>query len=253
MEFKGMDEVDEHELKLMALRCFLIGLFGSFVVSAIMYLLMKNIIYAEITFVGSFLGSAYFAFIILKRDWLDKKIGLFDPDLPGFSYQCMVVFLCFPSIVLSFTFFAMAWGMGGIYSGIAHGLCVNFASIFMLLKLDVYNNKSRLIYLDENEGGKYFERIFGYNPLIYYFLGIQHGLGPLGMSFRRVLECIFLHNGSLVYNLLCFILCLLAGCFILSPDIANNLFPFEIRTFEGSIKFIAIGFLLMIICIIPLI
>lgn len=78
MEFKGMDEVDEHELKLMALRCFLIGLFGSFVVSAIIYLLMKNIIYAEITFVGSFLGSAYFAFIILKRDWLDKKIGLFD-------------------------------------------------------------------------------------------------------------------------------------------------------------------------------
>ena len=253
MEFKGMDEVDEHGLKLMALRCFLIGLFGSFVVSAIMYLLMKNIIYAEITFVGSFLGSAYFAFLILKRDWLDKKIGLFDPVFPGFSYQCMVVFLCFPSIVLSFVFFAMAWGMSDIYSGIAHGLCVNFASIFMLLKLDVYNNKSRLIYLDEKEGEKYFERVIGYYPISYYLLGLHHGWGPLGLSFRRVLECIFLNNGSLVYTLLCFILCLLVGCFILSPDIANNIFPFEIRTFDGFIKFTAIGLLLMGLCLIPLI
>lgn len=254
MEFKRWDEADEHELKLIALRCFIIlGLFGSFVISAIMYFLMKNIAAAEIAFAGVFLASVYFTVILLKRDWLDEKIGLFDPVLHGISYQGMVVLLCTVSIGLSIIFFAMAWDMGGIYSGIAHGLCVNFASIFMLLKLDVYNSESKLMYLGKKDGHPYFEYVYGYDPTYYYLLGLHQGWGPLGVSFRRVLECIFLHNGSLMYNLLCFILCLLVGCFILSPDIANNIFPFEIRTFDGFRKFLAIGLLLMGLSIIPLI
>lgn len=253
MEFKGWDLVDEHELKLMALRCFLIGLLGSVVPSIVIYLLMKNIVDAEFTFIGCFFGAIYFSLIILKRDWLDEKIGLFNPDSPGVSYQGIVVLLVYPSIGLSFIFFAMAWDMGGFYSGIAFGLCVNFPIIFMLLRLNVYNNDSRFLLVGEKDGQKYYEQVWGYQPVFYYaLLGVPVGRGPLGASFKKVLECIFLHNGSLEYSLLCFILCLLAGSFILSPDIANNLLPFEIKTYSGAFKFAMISVVIMAICFIPL-
>lgn len=119
MKFKRWDLMDGRELKLMALRCFLIGLLGSVVLSIAIYLLMKNIVVAEITFLGVIIGASYFSIVILKRDWLDEKIGLFDPYFPGFSYQGIVILLVYASIGLSFIFFAMAWDMGGIYSGIA--------------------------------------------------------------------------------------------------------------------------------------
>ena len=254
MELKRWDLVDEHELKLMALRCFLIGLFASVAVSIMMYLLMKNIVDAELAFMGTFFGSIYYSFIILKRDWFDEKIGLFDPYLPGISYQGIVLLLGFASIALSFGFFAMALDKGGVYSAIAFGLCVNFPNVFMLFRLNVYNNKSRLLFIGEKDRQKYYEQVFGYHPVFYYILlGIPFGRGPLGASFKRVIECIFLNNGSLTYYLLCFILCLLAGSFILSPDIANNVLPFEIRTYKGFFKFAIICFFLMVFCFIPLI
>ncbi|WP_407453258.1 hypothetical protein [Methanobrevibacter sp.] len=254
MKFKKWNLLDEHELRLLSLRCFLIGLFSSIPISIMMYLLMKNIVVAEFAFMGMFFASIYYSIIMLKRDWLDEKIGLFDSYLPGISYQGIVLLLGFASIALSFGFFAMAWDMGGIYSGIAFGLCVNFPMIFMLLRLDVYNNNSRLLFVGEKDGQRYYEQVFGYHPVFYYgLLGIPFGRGPLGASFKRVLECIFLNNGSLGYYFPCFILCLVAGSFILSPDIANNVLPFEIRTYKGFFKFAIICLFLMGICFIPLI
>ena len=254
MELKRWDLLDEHELKLLALRCFLIGLGISVVASIMMYLLMRNIVDAEFAFIGIFLGSIYYSIIMLKRDWLDEKIGLFDPYLPGISYQGVVLLLGFANIALSFAFFAMAWDRGGMYSGIAFGLCVNFPMIFMLLRLNVYNNNSRLLFAGEKDGQRYYQHVFGYHPVFYYgLLGVPFGRGPLGVSFRKVLECIFLHNGSLTYYFPCLILCLVAGLFILSPDIANNVLPFEIKTYNGFFKFAVISLILMAICIVPLI
>ncbi len=255
MGFKRWDLLDEHELKLMALRVFIKGLCGSIIASFISFILFKNIFVCEFSFIGCLFVAIYCSILTYKRDWLDDKIGLFDLAFPGISYQGLLIFLFCVSIALSFIFFAIALvKSGSIYSAIAFGLCVNFPTVFMLLRLNVYNNKSRLLLVGKKDDSKYYEHVFGYNPAFYYLLlGVPVGRGPLGVSFRKVLECIFLHNGSLEYSLLCFVLCLLVGSFILSPDIANKILPFEIKTYKGFFKFAIICLFLMGICVIPLI
>lgn len=255
MELKRWDLVDEHELKFMALRVFIKGLCGSIIASFISFILFKNIFVCEFSLIGCLFIVVYCSIIIYKRDWLDDKIGLFDSYLPGISYQGALIFLACLSIGLSFIFFAIALvKSGSIYSAIAFGLCVNFPTVFMLLRMNVYNNDSRLLFIGEKDGQKYYEQVLGYYPVFYYmFLGIPFGRGPLGVSFRKVLESIFLHNNSLEYCLLCFVLCLLVGSFILSPDIANKILPFEIKTYKGFFKFAIICLFLMGICVIPLI
>lgn len=155
--------------------------------------------------------------------------------------------------MFSTVFFALAYVKGGIYSAISTCLCINFPIVFMLLRLNVYNNESRVLYVGKLDGMNHYEQVFGYHPVFYYcLLGIPFGWAILGVSFRRVIESIFLHNYSLEYSLLCFILCLLAGSFILSPDIANNVFPFEIKRYKGFFKFAMISLILMVICFVPL-
>ena len=173
--------------------------------------------------------------------------------LQGISYQGTVLLLVTLGIALSFIFFAMALVQGGIYSAIAFGLCVSFPIVFMLLRLNVYNNSSRLLYVGKEDGMDCYEQVWGYHPVFYYiFLGIPFGRGPLGLSFKKVLDSIFLHVGSLEYSIIYFIFCLIIGCFILSPDIANKIVPFEIKTFEGTKKFIMISLALIFICLGPL-
>ena len=50
------------------------------------------------TFDG-FLCCVYGAIVVLKRDWLDEKIGMFDSNFQGISYQGTIVFLMVLSIV----------------------------------------------------------------------------------------------------------------------------------------------------------
>lgn len=254
MALKRWDLVDEQELKRMALRVLLKGLCCSILFTILFFFVSKNTFICKFLFMGFIYGTIHCTVITYNRDWLDNKIGLFDPILPGISYQGALIFLSGASICLSLGISSMAFIKGGIYSAIAFGLCVNFPTVFMLLRLNVYSNDSRLLYVGEKDGEKHYEQVFGYHPVFYYILlGIPFGRGPLGLSFRKVLESIFLHNGSIEYSILCFILCLLAGSFILSPDIANNVLPFEIRTFNGFFKFAVISLILMGICLIPLI
>lgn len=253
MEFKRWDIVDKHELKLMAIRCFLIGLCCSILAFILFNWIMKNIFISEMASIGILLGSIYISVIVYKRDWLDEKVGLFDPYLQGISYQGTVILLIAGSIMFTIGFFGLAFVKGGIYSAISTSLCVNFPIIFMLLKSNVYHN-SRLLYVGKLNGMDHYEQVLGYFPIFYYcLLGIPFSWSPLGVSFKKILESIFLHNGFMEYSVLCFILCLLAGSFILSPDIENNVFPFEIRTLNGYFKFSVISWILMGICLIPLI
>ena len=248
------DLVDASELKSRAIRSFLICLSCSIVCSIFLFMFIRNIFIIEFTFIGFLLTSVYYSILIYKRDWLDEKIGLFDPYLQGISYQGSVILLSSASFALSFAFFALAFVKGGIYSAVSTCLCINFPTVFMLLRLNVYNNDSRLLYVGKLDGMDHYEQVFGYNPIVYYMLlGVPFGWGILGVSFRRVLESIFLHNYSLEYSLLCFILCLLVGSFILSPDIANNVFPFEIKRYKGFFKFAIVSLILMEICFVPLI
>ncbi|MBQ6349321.1 MAG: hypothetical protein IJI42_00150 [Methanobrevibacter sp.] len=252
MDLKRWDLMDEHELKLMALRCFLKGLVYSIVGALFLFFITKSSLICEFAFIGIVFTITYFSILIYKRDWLDEKIGLFDPYLQGISYQGAVILLSSGIFMASFIFSSTAFIKGNIYSAIAFAFGVNFPIVFMLLRLNVYNNDSRLLYVGKLDGMDHYEQVLGYFPIFYYVLAFPFGMGPLSVSFRRFLESIFLHNGSLEYYSACFILSLLAVSFVLSPDIANNVLPFEIKTFDGLKKFIVISLILLGICLIPL-
>ena len=252
MKFKRWDLVDKHELKLMALRVFLIGLCYSFLTYILFYITIKNIFICEFTSAGIILTTSYISICVYSRDWLDEKIGLFDSHLQGISYQGIVILLSSGMFLLTLMFSSTAFIKGNIYSAIAFAFGVNFPIVFMLLRLNVYNNDSRLLYVGKLDGMDHYEQVLGYFPIFYYVLAFPFGMGPLSVSFRRFLESIFLHNGSLEYYSACFILSLLAVSFVLSPNIANNVLPFEIRRLKGFFKFAVISLILMGICFIPL-
>lgn len=197
-------------------------------------------------FLGVFLLGVYAAIVVLKRDWLDEKIGLSDSNLQGLSYQCTVVFLVALSIMLSFGFFGMAFVQAGIYSAIAFGVSQYFPAIFMLLRLDVYNDKSRWLLVEDEYGNKSYTEVIGYHPVFYFvFLGITSARGPLGLSIKYVLESIFLNKGLLSYDIFCFIVSLIVGSLVLSPDIMNKILPFELKTGNGLVKFMFIGIIMI--------
>ena len=123
MELKRWDLVDEHELKLMALRCFLIGLFCSILVFILLNSITRNIFMCKTASLGILLGVSYMSIMVYKRDWLDEKVGLFDSYLQGISYQGIVILLIGGSIMLTIGFFGLAFVKGGIYSAISTSMC----------------------------------------------------------------------------------------------------------------------------------
>ncbi len=200
----------------------------------------------EFAFLGFFGMASYFSIIIYHRDYLDKKYKMFYDEFEGISYQCVIFLLITLSIGLSFGFFGMALIDGGIYSAIAFSISVYFPAIFMLLRINVYRNEnSRLLKVVNDEGEETCEEVIGYHPFAYYLLGITLSRGPLGVSLHNILNSIFLNEGVLAYNVVWFVLSICLGCFILSPDIANRILPFELKTRDGLIKFLFISWVLI--------
>lgn len=83
---------DEHELKLMALRCFLIGVFCSIFAVVFFYILMEDIIISEFASIGILIGTFYISIVVYKRDWFNEKIGLFDPYFREFLIKVSLYF-----------------------------------------------------------------------------------------------------------------------------------------------------------------
>ena len=186
---KSWREQNEHEIKITALIVLIEGVVGGIVVSIMFFFMLKDSFACVCGFLGVFLLGVYGAIVALKRDWLDEKIGMFDSNLPSISYQGTVVILVALSIFLSFAFFGMAFVQAGIYSAIAFGVSQYFPAIFMLLRLDVYNDKSRWLLVEDEFGNKSYAEVIGYFPIFYFvFLGITFARGPLGLSIKYILD-----------------------------------------------------------------
>lgn len=243
---KSWDEQNDHEMKMSALRILIYGVIGGIVLSIMLFFLLNDLFACVCGFLGGFLSCVYGAIVVLKRDWLDEKIGMFDSYFPGISYQGAIVFLMVLSIFLSFSFFGMAFVQGGIYSAIAFGVSPYFPAIFMLLRLDVYKNEnSRWLLVEDEFGNESYVEVVGYHPIFYCLLGITAARGPFGLSIKYVLESIFLNKGLLSYDIFCFIVSLIAISLVLSPDIMNKILPFEVKTGDGLIKFMFIGLIMI--------
>ncbi|MBQ2653700.1 MAG: hypothetical protein IJF83_09090 [Methanobrevibacter sp.] len=197
--------------------------------------------------IGGIFTSVYFSLIIYSRDWLDNKIGLFYDEFIGLSYQGVILWLVAISISLSWGFFGIAFvKTHNIYVSLIRGVVVYFPPIFMLLRLNVYRNEnSRRLLVEDECGNKSYQQVIGYHPVPYFLIGLMLCKGPLSVSLSNVVKSLIFNAGDLYYNLYCFSLSLMLGCFILSPDIANKILPFELKTLDGLKKFLIMSFALI--------
>ena len=191
---------------------------------------------------GITLFSTLFSLLIYKQEWVDNKYGMFS-SYGGFTYQYLTLFLIAGNILLYFLIFPIAWIQGGIYNAICFSSASILPSIFMYLKLDVYNDKSRELIIKNNEILEN-EEVIGYFPLCYFLLGVYGCTHLIGLSSLRVLECILKNSNNLIYYIFCFLISVVIMSFILSPDVANRILPFELKKQSGMKNFIIISIIL---------
>lgn len=233
---KGWDELDDDELKIVAVRGSLIGFLECSVFALILFGIFKNVVFSLSFVVAGVVVAIPGAIILLKRDWLDEKIGLFDPDFSGFSYQGLVLFMIILGLCMSCVFFGGAYNAAGIYSAIAFGFVYLIPTCFMLLRWNVFNNDSRWLFVEDEYGNISYEKVMGYNPLFYFLVSFICCAVPLAQPLKRILEHVFLGTSNLAINVFFFIISTILCFLIMSPDIMNDILPFEVKTADGMIK-----------------
>lgn len=237
--------LDKTEMKSYVVSGFifleLIGLAMALVLFLIVNLPVSFLIHVVVGFtLSAVLGSH----IIYNRDFLDEKYGLFYEEYKGISYQGLVLFFIPISIAFAFIIYPIALYQGGIYSAIGFSLAALYPAFFMFLRINVYKNEnSRELLTEDDDGNIISEHVMGYHPAIYYIFGSLISCHIVGFSLMKVIEGI-VENNINIYLIYC-ICSILIVSFILSPDIANKILPFELKRIGGLIKFLIIGIVLM--------
>lgn len=224
---KGWINLNKDELKVYSIYLF----FYTEVLGLILCLLLY--FFLHIDFVLSLLGITIFGVIfsifIYERDFLDEKYDLISGRFPGMSYQSVVVILFSLTFAASWFIALLAFTFEGLDSAIAFGLAMYFPFVFMFLRLDVFH--------DENSRLLSGEQVIGYHPVFFYLIGFMLSRGPLGISLLWIIRDITGNFASFSHDIISFIISLLCSCLILSPDIMNKMLPFEIKTFDGLLKY----------------
>ena len=227
--------LNDDELKIYSIGIFIECICLSVVISILLTLLFQSDF--MLSMIGFTIVSIMFTILIYKRDFFDEKFGLFSDDLMQSTNQGLILFLFVSSFLVSWGFFCAALKYG-LYNAIAFSLAVCFPGIFLLLRRDVYSNENNNSVYDAN---------ISYNPIFYWVMGITVGSGPLGVSLTNFLKDMFVKGSFFNMDLILVVLALLLECFVLSPDVANKILPFELKTIEGMKKFIIISLGLMFI------
>ena len=245
---KDWSTLDKNELKsYMISGSIFLELIG-LVISLVLFLIVDlptsfviNII------IGFTILTLLSAIIVYNRDYLDGKYGLFYEEYKGLSYQGVVLFFIPASIAFAFIIYPIASHQGGIYSAIGFCLAALCPAFFMFLRINVYKNEnSRKLVTEDKNGNIIIEYVIGYHPAIYYIFGSLISCHLIGFSLMKVISGIAESNLDICY-LIYFISSLLIVSFILSPDIANKILPFELKEKNGLTKFLIIGIILMAI------
>ena len=227
--------LDKNELKSYVLSGFifleLIGVAISLFLFLILNLPVSFVIYVIIGFT---ISSILESIIVYNRDYLDEKYGLFYNEYKGISYQGLILFFIPISIAFAFIIFPLALHQGGICSAISFSLAA------------LYPAFSRELVTENENGNKITEKVIGYHPVIYYIFGSLISCHIIGFSLMKVIISFIGNNLDLIYFI--YLICsLLIVSFILSPDIANKLLPFELKRINGLKKFLIIGIMMMAI------
>lgn len=224
---KGWINLNKDELKVYSIYLF----FYTEVLGLFLCLLLY--FFLHIDFVLSLLGitilGVMFSILIYKRDFLDEKYDLISGRFPGMSYQGVVIILFPLTFAVSWFIALLAFTFEGLGSAVAFGLAMYFPFVFMFLRLNVFRDENcRLV------SGK---QVIGYHPVFFLLLGFMLGRGPLGISLLWIIKDVLGYSNSFNHDIIALAVSLLCGGLILSPDIMNKMLPFEIKTFDGLLKY----------------
>ena len=228
--FSDTYSLDSKELRIQALGIFLI----IFLLFAIPSLIIYN---KSPLFAVSFaLGGLVFAICgfsgIWLRDTLTHYFEMFYPNSNKLSFEGILAYLLFVAIGSIFLGIIIGAIYGSLVSCFCFFLAFSYPVFFMLIRRDIFKRDFSREYLD-------------YHPILYWFLGIVTGIILFGFS--SILINYQIINGFSLFYLIGICLSFISESLILSPDIMNKIFPFEIRKKSGFILYSILAIVLSII------
>lgn len=227
----------KEERKQLAKRFFVVMLFMTPIAVGVIYLFRRDLYKCFFMFLSCVGLTIYFVVFAYKTDWVDRKVGFFDSEFSGASYQAIVFFIFGIYIALAIGFFGLGLIESGITSAVAFGVSILFVGILTLWRTDVFNNNSRLLLIEDEFGNKYYKEVLGYHPGLFWVPLMGAG-ALLGLALHNFLDSVFFNSTPILNNVPCVILSFLVCYLTVSPHISNKYLPFEIRTSEGLKKFL---------------
>lgn len=239
---KGWINLNKNELKYYSVYLFFYTEILGFILCLVLYFFL------HISFILSFLGitifGGIFSIVIYNRDFLDEKYNMISKNFQGMSYPSIVIILFPLTFAMSWFFALLSFTFEGLESAIAFGLAMYFPFIFMFLRLEIFRDeKCRLI------AG---EQVIGYHPVLFYLIGFMLSRGPLGISLLWIIKDIMGFSNSFNHDIIALIISLLCGCLILSPDLMDEILPFEVKTLNGLLKYCLLSVILISVVLVAI-
>lgn len=235
--------LDSDELKIYSIILFILSFLGGIVASLILSKTFSmNIYYALFVFL---VLSVLMTIFTYKRDWFDNKYGIFSEFHIGMNYSVVFYLLVILNIVISLLFFYPNFKSYGLTFAVIMFFSQYLPLIFMLFRINVFDDKNCQIIRKDDYGNEYYENTIGYNPLIYFLINMPFAI-ITGFYMNNFINDL-LNSTYLTFNLIYLIISLLILFLIASPDLLNKKLPFELRTLGGVLKFITLLLIIIIV------
>lgn len=236
-------DLDSDELKIYSIILFILSFLGGIVAALILFRTFSmNIYYALFVFL---VLSVLITLFTYKRDWLDNKYGIVSEFHIGMNYSVVFYLLLIINVVISLLLFYTNFKSQGLTFAVIIFFSEYIPLIFMLFRINVFDDKNCQIIKEDDFGNTYYENTIGYNPLIYFLISMPFALLTGFYMNNFIID--MLNSTYLTFNLVYLIIFLLILFLIVSPDLLNKKLPFELRTWGGVLKFITLLLIVLIL------
>lgn len=221
----GTFELNSREVKIQAIGIFLLGSVLSFFSSLFLSPVTGG--YNFGVFLGLELMSINGFVIVWFRDKVFGSFDIFYPeDYDKAQFNGILICLFF----LSFSFFLGSLVVGLFENNLLFGLSLGLILAFPLWVMFVRRNYfvESTMFVEGVEG-----KVRGFRPVYYWLLGIFCGFGLFGYSFNALNSALL--SGSCNYLIAIFwvVISFIFEFLIVSPDLMNRFFPWELKMKEG--------------------
>lgn len=228
--FSDTYSLDSKELRIQALGIFFI-IFLLFVIpSLIIY--NKSPLFAVSFALGGFVFAICGFLAIWLRDTLTHYFEMFYPNSNELSFEGILAYLLFVGIGSIFLGIIIGVMYRSLISCFCFFLAFSYPIFFMLIRRDIFKRD-------------FARECLVYHPILYWFLGIVTGIILFGFS--SILINYQINNGISYFCLIGILVSFIIESLILSPDLMNKVFPFEIRKISGFIAYSIFAVVLSII------